>query len=136
MGTRFAGTLLALVLAALVPVPGPAQPVSAPVPAQAELSLFAIEITVGPRWDASKAPQDQAYFREHSANLRRLREGGHIVLGARYADKGLVVVAAASAEGARKMMDADPSIAAGTFVFEVHPFSVFYPGTVQAPPRK
>lgn len=136
MGTRLAGALAVLVLAICVAAPAPAQSAAAPAPARGELPLFAIEIKVGPKWDASKPPQDQLYFREHSANLRRLRESGNIVLGARYSDKGLVVVAAASAEEARQMMDGDPSIAAGTFVFEVHPFSVFYPGTVEARPRR
>ncbi len=91
---------------------------------------------MGPGWDSSKPPQAQAGFREHSANLRRLREAGVLVMGARYADKGLVVVSAASAAEARAMMDADPSIAAGTFVFEVHPFNVFYAGDVKARSRR
>ncbi len=95
------------------------------------LPLFAIEITVGPKWDAAKRPQDQPFFREHSANLARLREAGSVVMGARYADKGLVVVAAPTIEAARAMMDGDPSIATGTFVFDVHPFNVFYGGTVE-----
>lgn len=135
MGIRIASALVAFCSAVMAPTLVFAQAASAPASSGAELPLFAIEIKVGPKWDSSKPPQDQAYFREHSAHLRRLRENGSIVLGARYADKGLVVVAAASVEEARRLMDADPSMAAGTFVFEVHPFSVFYPGAVQARPR-
>jgi uncharacterized protein YciI len=131
MGIRIATPLLILALATSMPWPTQAQPASSPPPSQTELPLFAIEIKVGPKWDATKPPQEQAHFQEHSANLRRLRESGSLLLGARYSDKGLIVVAASSVEDARKMMDADPSIAAGTFVFEIHPFSVFYPGTVQ-----
>jgi uncharacterized protein YciI len=103
--------------------------------APSALPLFAIELTVGPKWDAAKPPQDQPFFREHSANLARLREAGSVVIGARYADKGLVVVAAPTIEAAQAMMDGDPSIAAGTFVFDVHPFNVFYGGTIEPRPR-
>ncbi len=129
---------LALSLAlmvALSPAGALGQAASEPSTA-AELPLFAIEIRVGPKWDASKPPQDQAYFREHSTHLRRLRESGSLVMGARYSDKGLVVVAAGNLAEARALMDQDPSIAAGTFAFDVHPFNVFYPGELKLRPRR
>lgn len=97
-----------------------------------KLKLFAVEITVGPAWDDSKAPGEQAFFKEHSVNLKRLRTAGHIVMGARYSDKGLIVFSARSAEEVRAHMEQDPSMAAGTFKYEVHPFNVFYPGLVQS----
>jgi uncharacterized protein YciI len=112
-----------------------AQPASAPVVA-ADQPLFAVEIKVGPKWDQAKSPQEQAFFKEHSANLRRMREAGILVMGARYSDKGLVVVAAATAADVRAQMEQDPSIAAGTFVFEVHPFNVFYAGELKPRARR
>ena len=87
-------------------------------------------------WDTAKPPQEQDYFQEHSANLRRMRESGSLLVGARYSDKGLVVVAADSIEEVREMMDDDPAISAGIFVAEIHPFNVFYSGTVQARTRR
>jgi len=107
---------------------------SATADAAAALPQFAVEIRTGPGWDANKPPQEQAQFREHSAHLRRLRDEGHILLGARYADKGLLVVVAADAAAVRALFDADPSMKAGTFVYALHPFSVFYGGCVQ--PRR
>jgi uncharacterized protein YciI len=107
-----------------------------PAPAEVEtLPLFAVEVRVGPKWDPSKKPHEQALFREHSANLKVLREAGHLVVGARYSDVGLVILAAESEEAARAMIDADPSIAAGTFTYRIHPFNVFYPGTLRSPVR-
>lgn len=120
--------LLALNLAAALPASDPAATSAPP--------LFAIEIKVGPKWDQSKPPQEQAFFKEHSANLRRMREAGVLIMGARYSDIGLVVVAAATAADARAHMDQDPSIAAGTFVYEVHPFSVFYAGELKPQARR
>lgn len=109
-----------------------AQSAGAAPAAGTELRLFAVEITVGPAWDDSKAPGDQAFFKEHSANLKRLRTAGHIVMGARYSDKGLVVFSARSADEVRAHMEQDPSMAAGTFKYEIHPFNVFYPGLVKS----
>ena len=104
--------------------------------AASEALLFAVEIKVGPKWDASKPPQEQAFFREHSANLRRLRDASQLVVGARYSDKGLIVISAADIASVKALMDQDPSFAAGTFVYEVHPMNVFYAGELKARVRR
>lgn len=100
-----------------------------------EVPLFAVEITVGSKWDPSRPPQDQQFFRDHSANLKRLRDSGALILGARYSDKGLVVLAAHDEASARAMMDEDPSIKADVFRYRIHPLNVFYGGTVSARAR-
>lgn len=142
---RFLGAPLALLFAACAlgaPIKAAAQagapgaavagggPAAASAPAAPELPLFAVEIRTGPKWDAAKPPPEQAWFREHSAHLRRLREAGQIRFGARYGDKGLIVLAAATIEEARSWMDADPSMQHGTFAYELHPMAVFYGGTL------
>jgi uncharacterized protein YciI len=127
--------LMAMLLAGAGPLG--AQPAAgASSPAEVETRLFAVEIKVGPKWDGTRPPNEQAQFREHSATLKRLRDAGHIVVGARYADKGLLVFTARSAADVRTLMDADPSMAAGTFSYEVHDFNVFYPGTLPARGRR
>ncbi len=104
-------------------------------------NLYAVEITIGSAWDQAKKPNEQAYFKEHSANLHRLREQGRIVMGARYGDKGLVIVNAASEQEAHALMQQDPAMQHKTFTYQLHAMNVFYPGTVQAkkrpaPPQK
>lgn len=131
-------TLLACAGSLATPARGDARAAPSAAPAtstSAAPKLFAIEIRVGPRWDVNRPPGQQTYFREHSANLRGLREAGQLVLGARYGEVGLVVLAAASLEEACAMMDADPAIQAGVFTYQAYPFNVFYAGTVEAPPR-
>jgi hypothetical protein len=98
--------------------------------------LYAALFRTGPKWDAAKPPGEQAFFREHSANLARLRAEGSIVMGARYGDVGLVVVPAATEAQARRLFESDPSVAQGTFTLDVQRFSVFYPGYVGTPPAK
>jgi hypothetical protein len=112
--------------------PGPvADPPVAETPSETAIessdALFAVEIRIGPGRDAARPAQEQAYFAEHSANLRRLREAGDLALGARYADVGLLVLSAESIEAARTLLDVDSAIANGTFHYDVHPFNAFYP---------
>ena len=126
--------LLAMLLAGLLVFAATARAQEAAASA-AELPLFAVEIRTGAKWDATKPPGDQAFFREHSANLKRLRDAGSLVMGARYGDKGLVVLAAANEASARAMMDEDPSFRAEIFRYEMNPMNVFYPGHLNRRPR-
>jgi len=100
------------------------------VSSDAPRTWFVVEIHVGPGWDESISPYEQAYFKEHSAHLNELRSAGHIVMGARYSDVGLLVFSARSAEEIGALMDQDPSMQAGTFSYEIYPMNVFYPGLV------
>lgn len=68
--------------------------------------------------------------------MKSLRAAGHIVMGARYSDKGLLVFSASSSSDVKDLMDQDPSMVVGTFKFEVHDFNVFYPGTLDTAPRR
>jgi len=106
---------------------------SAAPPPATDSPLFAVEIRTGAKWDSSRKPQEQPHFREHSANLKRLRDEGLLLVGARYSDKGLLVVAGATEADVRAQMDIDPSIQAQVFAYEIHPFRVFYPGCIGAP---
>lgn len=98
----------------------PAAPPAAP--------LFAVEFRTGAKWDSSKPPRDQLHFREHSVNLKRLRDEGVLVVGARYGDKGFIIVTAANEGDVRAEIDKDPTVQAQVFQYEVHAFNVFYPG--------
>ena len=68
-------TLLAGIVLSIVSVAAQTPP-SAPAP------LYAAVFTTGPQWDPAKAPNEQPFFREHSANLAKLRAAGTIVMGA------------------------------------------------------
>ncbi len=126
----FAALLSFLLMASLPAVQVHAEsPVDAVEEAAAPV-LFAVEFRTGPNWDHERPAHEQSYFREHSANLKLLREDGSLVLGARYADKGLVVLSAVSEDEAHAMLRRDASIEHGVFRYELHRLMVFYPGTV------
>ena len=99
------------------------------------LRRFRGDLQDRPGVEHRESPERTAVLQEHSANLAKLRAAGTIVMGARYADIGLVVVTAATEAEAKKLFDADPSIAAGTFALDIQRFSVFYPGYVGTPPK-
>ena len=129
-------SLFRLVLLAVLSVSVAGRAVAqAPATAETEQAkrLFAVQIRTGAKWDAAKPARDQLHFREHSANLKRLRDAGHLVMGARYSDVGFIVLKAKSEADARAMMDEDPSIKAEVFRYEIHLMSVFYPGNVELP---
>ncbi len=129
--------LAALVLAVAVVAPAPlaAQP-AAPIAASGAApapKLFAVTFTTGPKWDAAKPPQAQAFFKEHSDHLARLRAEQHSVLGGRYADKGLLLVRAAAEADVRALLARDPSLAAGTFQATVDEYRPFQHGDTRPP---
>lgn len=97
--------------------------------------LFMIQFTTGPGWLAGKPFQDQPMAAEHSQNLRRLRELGMVVMGARYGSTGMIVLRASSEAAARSEIEKDPTIARGVFIYTVDELKPFYGGCVEVPPR-
>jgi ketosteroid isomerase-like protein len=104
-------------------------------PPSPNVPLFAVRITTGPAWDAAKPANEQAFFREHSANLARLRREGTLVIGARFADTGLVLLRVPDKDAALAAFAPDPSVAAGIFRAEADEFRPFYHGATQAAAR-
>lgn len=112
------GTALLLLLACLL---------ASGATAADALKPFAIEFRTGPAWDASRAPHEQQHFREHGAKLQALRATGRLAMGARYGDVGLIVLRAADVDAVRELLDRDPAVQAGVFVYTVQPMNIFYP---------
>jgi uncharacterized protein YciI len=114
-----------------------APPSTAAAPPSAEpvtAEVFAVVFRTGPSWDKSKSPGEQAFFADHSKNLRDLRAEGRLILGGRFSDQGLVLLRAATLEEARGLVARDSSVKNGVFQAEVHPFRAFLPGCVGTEP--
>lgn len=93
-------------------------------------SLYVVTYTTGLNWDHARQPNEQTYFKEHSRHLSALRKAGTIVLGARYAEKGIIVLKAQSLASAREIIESDSAIVNKLFVADVQKLSVFYPGCI------
>lgn len=101
--------------------------------AQVKDSLYAVTYTVGPLWDVNKSPNDQHYFKEHSARLGQLRKDGVIKAGARFGVKGFIVITATSTAAAKEIVFADVAVISKLFVAEVEKMNVFYDGCLERP---
>ena len=93
--------------------------------------LFIVIYTPGENWNNSKQPQDQDYFNFHSKRLQAYRKEGKILLGARYSNKGMIIMPADSEEEIKKIVFADSAVLAKTFNAEVFPYNVFYDGCIK-----
>jgi hypothetical protein len=94
-------------------------------------SLYMVTYVTGPTWDHDKSPQDQAFFKEHSSRLSQLRKEGTIKFGARYGDKGIIVVMAANREKAKDLVNADQAVINKLFVADVQKLNIFYDGCLE-----
>lgn len=89
--------------------------------------LFVVHFETGASWNKSLAPSEQPGFREHSANLNRLRKEGTIVFGARYGELGMIFLKADTLDAAKAVIEADPGVRSGIFAYRIAPLRVFYP---------
>lgn len=95
--------------------------------ANGEPPLFVVHFTTGPDWDPELSPAAQEGFEGHASNLKRLRDEGQIIFGARYGDLGMVFLHSESLDAARQILDRDPGVVAGIFTYEINAMRVFYP---------
>jgi len=94
--------------------------------------LFIVHFTIGENWDKDKPANEQKYFKHHSENLRALRAENKLLLGARYADKGMIIIRASDEVGARKLIEQDSTVIHHVFNFELHAFQPFYYGCIES----
>jgi hypothetical protein len=120
--------LLALVGAAFSSAQTPG---SAPQQTTPTKQYFIAIFSCGPEWVADKQANEQVGFKEHSANLQRLRAEKRIPIGGRFADKGMVFVEAKDEAEARSLFDGDVMLQKKTFVLELHQFRPFYKGAIE-----
>jgi hypothetical protein len=99
-------------------------------PAEVKDSLFIVTYTTGPGWDQTKSPSDQPFFKEHAGFMSKLRKDGVTKFGARYADKGIIVISASSSEKAKEIIFEDHAIENKLFVADVQKLNVFYEGCI------
>jgi hypothetical protein len=89
--------------------------------------LFVVHFETGPGWQQGLTAGQQTGFNEHAANLQRLRKDGKLVFGARYQQYGMVFLVAENLIAAKLILDSDPGVNRGLFIYEVAEMQVFYP---------
>lgn len=94
-------------------------------------SYFIALYTLGETWDTEKQPQDQVYFKEHSAFLQQLRNAEQITVGARYAATGMLILRAKDLATVKDLLHSDVAVQNQLFNVEVQAFSPFYKGCIE-----
>lgn len=92
---------------------------------------FIILYSIGENWDTTKQAHEQLYFSEHSAHLSGLRKSGEITIGARFSEKGMIILSAKNEAEAKILTTKDPAIQNKVFKAEIHPFHPFYSGCLE-----
>ena len=92
---------------------------------------FIVIFSPGPQWNHEISPRDQPGMKEHSANLQKLRKDGMIAVGARYSDKGMVVIKGDSLDAVKNLFADDPMVKENVFMMEVYEWKPFYKGSVE-----
>lgn len=107
------------------------QPAAQDTVARKPAQFFVVLFSLGEAWQKDKPAQEQLYFKEHSANLKRLRQEKKLLIGGRYSDKGMLLLSTTDEAAARAEFEADPMIKQKLFVLELYPFAPFYKGCIE-----
>lgn len=103
-------------------------------PVEAPMSrLFIVHLSLGKAWNAEKPAQEQLHFKEHSANIKRLRTEGRLRIGARYGDKGMLILTAQDEPEVRAEFAQDPMVMNGLFQLDISELRPFYDGCTKTP---
>lgn len=95
------------------------------------LKYFIVLYSVGEAWDTTKQFYEQKHFDDHSDFLSNLRKNKKIPIGARYSDKGMIILKAKNEAEALKIMEGDVSVKNKLFRFELFEMDVFYEGCLE-----
>ena len=105
-------------------------PAQSPAPVE-KPKQFIYVLHLVPRLYDDKAwtADDKAAVDRHLANFKAATQSGQLILAGRTRESGdktfgIAVFEAADEAAAQKFMEADPAVAAGVMIAELHPFSV------------
>jgi uncharacterized protein len=101
-----------------------AQQKETPKPRMVEFQMALL--SKGPRWDATKEQERNLILKQHFANVVSMLDSGQAVIAGPMDDDrdlaGIFILRASSAAEAKNWIDNDPSIKAGLFSAELHPW--------------
>ena len=91
--------------------------------------IYVLHLAPRLRDDKAWTPEDKAAVDRHLANFKAAVQSGQLILAGRTRESGdktfgIAIFEAADEAAAQKFMEADPAIAAGVMIAELHPFSV------------
>jgi uncharacterized protein YciI len=92
-------------------------------------TYYVVLLRRGPAWTSAVTPETSAVSKGHMDNIRRLEDAGKMVVAGPFLEQsgdraltGLFVLRAVSAAEAKALIDSDPAVKAGRFVYEILPW--------------
>jgi uncharacterized protein YciI len=83
-------------------------------------------LRTGPKWESTKEQDRNSILQQHLANVMSMLDSGKAVIAGPMADHsdlaGIFILRASSVEEAKTWVDNDPSVKAGLFTAEMHPW--------------
>ena len=89
-------------------------------------TIYIVEYSKGSKWDNAKEFDGQKFANHHSSHLQSLRKQGIIQFGARYADKGIIFIAAMGLDNAKNIVTSDSAVIGKMFTATINELNVFY----------
>ena len=128
--TIFNALLIALLgFAVVASSRGQDQPDDSAAPRTEMVEYFFVFLRRGPAWTSEVTPESSAVSQGHMANIDRLTESGQMVVAGPFVDEpgddaltGLFILRADSIDEATSIVETDPGVVAGRFVFEILPW--------------
>jgi uncharacterized protein YciI len=120
---------------------GEAQSQGDTAPAEAKrvtemVEYYFVFLRRGPAWTAEATPESRMLSAAHMANIERLIQSGEMVVAGPFSNQsgeealaGMFILRTASIEEARGIVNSDPAVVAGRFVYEIVPW--FGPKTLR-----
>lgn len=92
---------------------------------------YAVRLTHGPAWIEGKPAMAQERMANHAAYMQWLMREGQMCMGGPIADQqGLAILEVPDEASARRLLEADPAVQAGTLVFTIEPWRSPLPSDV------
>jgi uncharacterized protein len=130
---RNAVLLATLLVLAALPASGQTSAPASPAPAvklpPGMEQYYMVFLRRGPAWTSAVTPETTKVSQGHMANLQRLTKEGKLVVAGPFMEPlgdpvlaGILILRAASAAEAKALVDSDPGVKAGRFVYEMAPW--------------
>jgi uncharacterized protein len=107
----------------------PQAPVINPQTGTEMITYYMVLLRRGPAWTAAVTPETSAVSRGHMENIQRLTTLGKMVVAVPFLEQtgeraltGLFILRVESAAEARALVESDPAVKAGRFVYELLPW--------------
>jgi uncharacterized protein YciI len=120
---------MAVLVATLAALFAQAAPAPTAAPPTEMTQYFMVFLRRGPAWTSAVTPETRAVSAGHMANIQAMTKAGKLLVAGPFADQegeralaGIFILKVATTEEAKALVETDPAVQAGRFVYEIAPW--------------